>query len=65
MLRLIPRDTRPLSGPEAAALRPYQGVTARLLYARGITDAKDAHAFLYPDLSQLHDPMLMHGMKDF
>jgi len=35
---------------------------AELLVARGITDAHDAHAFLRPDLAQLHDPMLMRGM---
>ena len=64
MLRFIPRDARPLDGREAAALYPYDGVTARLLYARGITDAQMAHAFLNPSLSQLHDPMLMHGMKE-
>ena len=64
MLRLIPRDTRPLTGREAAALRPYQGVTARLLYSRGMTNAQEAHAFLNPSLDQLHDPMLMHGMRE-
>ena len=64
MLRLIPRDSRPLSGAEAAALRPYEGVTARLLFSRGIENAAQAHAFLYPGLDQLHDPMLMHGMKE-
>lgn len=64
MLRFIPRDSRALTGREAAALRPYEGVTARLLYARGITDAKSADAFLNPSLDQLHDPMLMHGMKE-
>ena len=64
MLRFVPRDTRPLSGREAAALHPYTGVTARLLYARGITTAEQADAFLHPSLSQLHDPMRMHGMPE-
>ena len=64
MLRFIPRDSRALTGREAAALRPYEGVTARLLYARGITDAVAADQFLHPSLDQLHDPMLMHGMKE-
>ncbi len=63
MLRFIPRDSRPFSEREAAALRPYEGVTARLLYARGVADANKAHAFLNPALSQLHNPMLMHGMR--
>ena len=64
MLRFIPRDSRALTGREAAALRPYEGVTARLLYSRGMTNAQEAHAFLNPSLDQLHDPMLMHGMKE-
>jgi len=64
LLRLLARDTRPLNEREAAALYPYAGVTARLLFARGVTTADEANAFLYPDLSQLHDPMLMHGMKE-
>jgi len=64
LLRFSARDTRALTAHEAAALYPYTGVTARLLFARGITAADEANAFLYPDLSQLHDPMLMHGMKE-
>ncbi|MBR6570190.1 MAG: DHH family phosphoesterase, partial [Clostridia bacterium] len=64
MLRFIPRDTHALSAHEAAALLPYTGVTARLLFARGVTTAAQADAFLHPDLSQLHDPMLMHGMRE-
>jgi single-stranded-DNA-specific exonuclease len=38
-------------------------VLAELLVARGITDPAEAHAFLNPDTSQLHDPLLMHGMS--
>lgn len=64
MLRLISRDQRPLSDREAAALHPYAGVTARLLHARGIATAQAADAFLHPSLSQLHDPLLMHGMRE-
>lgn len=64
MLRLTPRDSRPFTPQAAAALRPYTGVTARLLYARGIDDAAQADAFLHPSLDQLHDPMLMHGMGE-
>ena len=37
-------------------------VVAELLLARGVTDAHGAHAFLNPDIEQLHDPMLMRGM---
>jgi len=36
-------------------------VLAELLVARGVTDAHGAYAFLNPDLTQLHDPMLMRG----
>ena len=64
MLRFIPRQARPLDGRAAAALRPYEGVTARLLYARGITDAAQADAFLNPSLDRLHDPLRMHGMAE-
>src|SRR4051794_1188854 len=38
-------------------------VVAELLIARGVADAQDAHAFLHPDIAQLHDPMRMHGME--
>ncbi len=64
MLRFIPRDQRPPSEAELAALRPYTGVTARLLYARGVVTAGQAEAFLHPSLAQLHDPMRMHGMQE-
>ena len=64
MLRFIPRDNHPLTEADLAALHPYHGVTARLLYARGVTTAAQADAFLHPSLDQLHDPMLMHGMKE-
>jgi single-stranded-DNA-specific exonuclease len=37
-------------------------VLAELLIARGITQPAQALAFLYPDLSHLHNPMLMLGM---
>ncbi len=64
MLRFIPRDNHPFTEADLAALHPYHGVTARLLYARGVTTAAQADAFLHPSLDQLHDPMLMHGMKE-
>ncbi len=35
--------------------------TARLLVNRGLSDPAEAHAFLHPSLSQLHDPM---GLPD-
>lgn len=62
MLRFVPRAARALDERAAAALQPYDGVMARLLYARGIDTAAEAERFLHPSLSQLHDPMRMHGM---
>ena len=50
---------------EAAALAKaahLPQVLAELLLARGITTATEAHAFLNPDSTQLHDPFLMLGM---
>ncbi len=44
----------------AAAHLPL--VLAELLIARGIRDAQNALAFLYPDFSHLHDPSAMKGM---
>ena len=62
MLRFVPRDARSMDEHALAALRPYAGVTARLLYARGIETAAEADAFLHPSLKQLHDPLLLHDM---
>ena len=62
MLRLLPRNTRPLTPQAAAALLPYRGTAARLLYARGIETAAEAEVFLHPALEQLHDPMEMQDM---
>jgi single-stranded-DNA-specific exonuclease len=38
-------------------------VLAELLVARGVTQAAEAFAFLNPELSRLHDPLLMLGMN--
>jgi single-stranded-DNA-specific exonuclease len=45
---------------QAAHLPP---VLAELLVARGIMQAPQAHAFLNPEISDLHDPLLMLGMS--
>jgi single-stranded-DNA-specific exonuclease len=37
-------------------------VVAELLAARGVTQPHEAHAFLNPDIAQLHSPLLMLGM---
>ena len=38
-------------------------VLAELLVARGVTTAGEAHAFLNPEYTDLHDPFLMLGMS--
>jgi single-stranded-DNA-specific exonuclease len=52
---------------EAAALAQAARlpvVLAELLVARGITQAPEAFAFLHPEISHLHDPLLMLGMAE-
>ncbi|MDR3741488.1 MAG: single-stranded-DNA-specific exonuclease RecJ [Terracidiphilus sp.] len=46
----------------SAARLPY--ALAELLVARGISTADQAFAFLNPDTTQLHDPLLMLGMAE-
>ena len=51
--------------PEAASLARaahLPQVLAELLIGRGISSAQEALAFLYPDISHLHDPLSMKGM---
>jgi single-stranded-DNA-specific exonuclease len=47
----------------AKAVRLPQ-VLAELLIARGITQPSEAFAFLSPEISHLHDPLLMLGMSE-
>ena len=54
-------DSFTASAALATAARIPQ-VLAELLVARGITDAEAAFAFLNPEISNLHDPLLMLGM---
>jgi single-stranded-DNA-specific exonuclease len=53
--------------PEAAAALAAEArlpiVLAELLIARGITDDSAAFQFLNPEMSHLHDPLLMLGME--
>lgn len=39
-------------------------MAAALLVRRGITNREQASAFVHPNLNQLHDPMLMLGMRE-
>lgn len=38
-------------------------LVAQILAARGIASVEEAQRFLHPRLSQLHDPMELHGME--
>ncbi|MBP3649751.1 MAG: hypothetical protein J6K73_08220, partial [Clostridia bacterium] len=62
-MRFIPRQA-PAEPAALEALRPYEGVVARLLHARGVRTAQQAEDFLHPNLSMLHDPLLMQGMAE-
>ena len=62
-MRFIPRQA-PAQPADLEALRPYDGVVARLLHARGVRTAQQAEDFLHPDLHMLHDPLLMQGMAE-
>ncbi|HOG27918.1 MAG TPA: single-stranded-DNA-specific exonuclease RecJ [Vicinamibacterales bacterium] len=58
-------EVPPLDEAAAARLARDAGldpVLARLLVARGVTDAGQAGRFLHPSLDHLHDPFLMAGM---
>lgn len=52
----------PVTDEAAGALAAYPPLTRQLLYARGITDAVEAAAFLAPDYAARHDPFLMTDM---
>ena len=45
---------------EALKINP---AVCRILALRGVTDYDSAKLFFRPELSQLHDPFLMKGMK--
>ncbi len=62
MLRLIKRPAPEWTDEAAARLRPYGGVLARLLHARGVETAAQADRFLHPDMDDLNDPLLLSDM---
>jgi single-stranded-DNA-specific exonuclease len=49
---------------QAYRLAGYPDWMARLLHARGVDTPEQAARFLDPALSDLHDPLLLHGMAD-
>lgn len=38
-------------------------LTARILQRRGLSDPEKAHNYLYPEIDQLHDPLMMANME--
>jgi single-stranded-DNA-specific exonuclease len=60
--RWVVAETNAQDSAALASAANLPPVLADLLLARGISTAREAHAFLYPDTSHLHDPMVMKGM---
>jgi single-stranded-DNA-specific exonuclease len=60
--RWVMADPHPEQAMALAQAARLPLVLAELLVARGVTSGPDAHAFLNPDVSQLHEPLLMRGM---
>ncbi len=54
----------PDAARDLAATLHVQPLTARVLVARGLTDAQTAKRFLAPSLEHLHSPGLLTGMKE-
>jgi single-stranded-DNA-specific exonuclease len=69
MARTLPRqrwvraDAHPEEAAALATAARLPLVLAELLVARGVTQAAEAFAFLNPEISHLHDPLLMLGMS--
>ena len=60
--RWVLAEPHPKASADLAKAARLPHVLAELLVSRGITQARDAFAFLNPELSHLHDPMQMLGM---
>jgi len=56
-------DPHPAESAALARDARLPQVLAELLVARGITEAGEAFAFLNPEMSHLHNPLLMLGME--
>ncbi|MGA9583701.1 MAG: single-stranded-DNA-specific exonuclease RecJ [Terracidiphilus sp.] len=61
--RWILDDSHPREAEALAQSAHIPVVLAELLVARGITTSGEAFSFLNPEVSHLHDPLLMLGMK--
>jgi single-stranded-DNA-specific exonuclease len=62
--RWVTAESHGTEAAELARTAQIPLVLAELLVARGITEPAAAFAFLNPDISHLHDPFLMLGMKE-
>ena len=62
--RWIVREPEPENAARLANILGISPILADLLIARGYSDEFSARAFLTPHYEKLHDPYLMHGMKD-
>ena len=60
--RWVVAPAHPHESASLASAAHLPTVLAELLVARGIGSAQEALAFLYPDISHLHDPLAMKGM---
>ncbi|MGA3159839.1 MAG: single-stranded-DNA-specific exonuclease RecJ [Terracidiphilus sp.] len=56
-------EPHPAEAAELAKAARLPQVLAELLVARGVTQPSEAFAFLNPEVSHLHDPLLMLGMN--
>ena len=57
-------EPHPAEAAELARAARLPLVLAELLIARGVVESSDAFAFLNPEISHLHDPLLMLGMNE-
>jgi len=62
--RWVLAESHPTEAAALAQSARLPVVLAELLVARGITQAAEAFAFLNPEISHLHDPLLMLGMAE-
>ncbi len=62
--RWILAEAHPQEAEALAKAARLPAVLAELLVSRGIATPDQAFAFLHPDASQLHDPLLMLGMAE-
>jgi len=60
----VVREPDTVRATELANALGVSPIVADLLVARGYHEPASAEAFLKPALNQLHDPLLMRGMKD-